>query len=265
MPENTGRAFEKLTLPLPDLIGMDIEQMRQLGRRLLALDPGQSQSCLEDRCVILTGALRHLISWSSANLAVVRQKIHLSTCPDSRRHLWLVKEAIASAVSVVSKPTSLSSLVEYAKELHHPMVIGMICFLTDIGSMLRPRWLPQRSFPPYSYLPWRGPHPVRDPTALEDMVERGRVDALWMAALRRLIELLGVAQQDDGLRRLWHGQHVRKGHLGSFVDKEHVVRVVRVRSCPKPSCGARNLAIVLKSGKASCVVSRKLQAWFVPE
>ncbi len=29
------------------------------------------------------------------------------------------------------------------------MVIGMICFLMAIGSMLRPRWLPQKSFPPY--------------------------------------------------------------------------------------------------------------------
>jgi Domain of unknown function (DUF309) len=26
------------------------------------------------------------------------------------------------------------------------------------------RWLPQRSFPPYAYLPGRNPHPVRDPT-----------------------------------------------------------------------------------------------------
>ena len=31
------------------------------------------------------------------------------------------------------------------------MVIGMICFLMAIGSMLRPRWLPQKSFPPYAY------------------------------------------------------------------------------------------------------------------
>ena len=36
-PENTGRAFEKLTLPLRDLIGVDIELLRQLGQRLLAL------------------------------------------------------------------------------------------------------------------------------------------------------------------------------------------------------------------------------------
>ena len=43
------------------------------------------------------------------------------------------------------------------------MVIGMICFLKAIGSMLRPRWLPQKNSPPYAYLPGRGPHPVRDP------------------------------------------------------------------------------------------------------
>src|SRR5260370_8117576 len=46
---------------------------------------------------------------------------------------------------------------------HQPMVIGMICFLMAIGSMLRPRWLPQKSFPPYAYLPGKKPHPVRDP------------------------------------------------------------------------------------------------------
>src|SRR5208282_908693 len=33
-----------------------------------------------------------------------------------------------------------------------------------IGSMLRPRRLPQKSFPPYAYLPGKKPHPVRDPT-----------------------------------------------------------------------------------------------------
>lgn len=29
--------------------------------------------------------------------------------------------------------------------------------------MLRPRWLPERDFPSYAYLPGRQPHPVRDP------------------------------------------------------------------------------------------------------
>ncbi|WP_244441241.1 DUF309 domain-containing protein [Mesorhizobium sp. STM 4661] len=32
-----------------------------------------------------------------------------------------------------------------------------------IGLMLRRRWLPEKSFPSYAYLPGRQPHPVRDP------------------------------------------------------------------------------------------------------
>lgn len=35
--------------------------------------------------------------------------------------------------------------------------------LMTIGSMLRRRWLPEKSFPSYAYLPGRQPHPVRDP------------------------------------------------------------------------------------------------------
>jgi hypothetical protein len=60
--EDTGRAFEKLPLPLRDLVGVDIELLRQLGQRLLALDRAQSHFRLERRCVVPTGALRHLIS-----------------------------------------------------------------------------------------------------------------------------------------------------------------------------------------------------------
>ena len=43
------------------------------------------------------------------------------------------------------------------------MVIGVTYFFVAIGSMLRPRWLPQKSLPPYAYLPGKNPHPVRDP------------------------------------------------------------------------------------------------------
>ncbi|WP_292338084.1 DUF309 domain-containing protein [Mesorhizobium sp.] len=35
--------------------------------------------------------------------------------------------------------------------------------LMTIGSKSRPRWLPEKSFPSYAYLPGRQPHPVRDP------------------------------------------------------------------------------------------------------
>jgi hypothetical protein len=40
-----------------------------------------------------------------------------------------------------------------------------VCYtaLMAIGSTLRRRWLPEKSFPSYAYLPGRQPHPVRDP------------------------------------------------------------------------------------------------------
>jgi len=44
-------------------------------------------------------------------------------------------------------------------------------FFVAIGSMLRPRWLPQKSLPPYAYLPGKNPHPVRDPTGHSYHVE----------------------------------------------------------------------------------------------
>jgi hypothetical protein len=43
-----------------------------------------------------------------------------------------------------------------------PTIIGVIYFFVAIGSMLRPRWLPQKRLPPYAYLPGKNPHPVLD-------------------------------------------------------------------------------------------------------
>src|ERR1700719_4095251 len=37
--------------------------------------------------------------------------------------------------------------------------------------MLPPRWLTQKSLPPYAYLPGKSPHPVRDPTGHSYHVE----------------------------------------------------------------------------------------------
>src|SRR5580658_6893270 len=45
----------------------------------------------------------------------------------------------------------------------HRSFSSLACLMA-IGSMLRPRWLPQKSFPPYAYLQGKKPHPVRDPT-----------------------------------------------------------------------------------------------------
>jgi Domain of unknown function (DUF309) len=40
-----------------------------------------------------------------------------------------------------------------------------------IGSIMRPRQLPKKSFPPYAYLPGRQPHPVRDPAGHSYQIE----------------------------------------------------------------------------------------------
>src|ERR1700722_19821858 len=43
--------------------------------------------------------------------------------------------------------------------------------LVAIVSASRPRWLPQKSLPPYAYLPGKNPHPVRDPAGHSYHVE----------------------------------------------------------------------------------------------
>jgi hypothetical protein len=50
-------------------------------------------------------------------------------------------------------------------------LVGVIYSLMAIGSMLSSRWLPEKSFPPYAYLPGRQPHPVRDPAGHSYHVE----------------------------------------------------------------------------------------------
>lgn len=45
-----------------------------------------------------------------------------------------------------------------------PSSLAECDFLVAIVSMPLSRWLPQKSFPPYAYLPGRNPHPVRNPT-----------------------------------------------------------------------------------------------------
>src|SRR4051794_24494071 len=61
---------------------MNVELLRQFGQRLLALDGGQSHLGLESRAVIPARSSRHRLSCPRAILAAVRQKLHLSTCPN---------------------------------------------------------------------------------------------------------------------------------------------------------------------------------------
>src|SRR4051794_30826261 len=67
---------------------MDVELLRQLGQRLLALDGGQSHLCFESRAVIPARSSRHRLSCSRAILAALRQKLHSSACPNLLSQLY---------------------------------------------------------------------------------------------------------------------------------------------------------------------------------
>ena len=61
-PNTAGRALEQLALPVRDLVGVHIEQLRQLRQRLLALDGGQRHLRLEGRCVVPARSFAHGLS-----------------------------------------------------------------------------------------------------------------------------------------------------------------------------------------------------------
>src|SRR3954447_4689381 len=66
---------------------MNVELLRQLGQRLLALDGGQSHLRLESRCVVPTWSSGHCFSCAARILAAFRQKLHLSRCSVFPSHL----------------------------------------------------------------------------------------------------------------------------------------------------------------------------------
>src|SRR4051812_14019058 len=95
-PEYRGSSFEQQRLPGRDLVRMDVELLRQLGQRLLALDGGQSHLCFESRAVIPARSSRHRLSCSRAILAALRQKLHSSACPN------LLSQLSVSEIPVLS-------------------------------------------------------------------------------------------------------------------------------------------------------------------
>ena len=60
--EDASRAFEKLALPLRDLVGVNIEKLGQFAQRLLAPEGGKRHLRLESRSVRPAGSFRHMCS-----------------------------------------------------------------------------------------------------------------------------------------------------------------------------------------------------------
>ena len=85
--ENPRRPFKQLAAPRRDVVRVNVELLRQLGQRLLALHGSQGHLRLEGGAVVPARSLRHLISCSAAMLAAFRQKLHLAACPNFPSHL----------------------------------------------------------------------------------------------------------------------------------------------------------------------------------
>ena len=78
LAKHPGRALQQLIAPLLDLVRMNVEILRQLDQRLLALDRGHRHFRLECRTVIPAPSSRHGHLLARGNHAAVARKIHLS-------------------------------------------------------------------------------------------------------------------------------------------------------------------------------------------
>jgi len=75
--EHVRDTVQKLILPLLDLVWMQVELLRQLAHRSVALRCGQCDLCLEGRVVVPSRSSCHLRSFVPAKLPNWERKIHL--------------------------------------------------------------------------------------------------------------------------------------------------------------------------------------------
>jgi Domain of unknown function (DUF309) len=87
--------------------------------------------------------------------------------------------------------------------------------------MFPPRWLPQKSLPPYAYLPGKNPHPVRDPTGHSYHVEPIPVAA--EASLSSDAFLWGLDLFNHGY--YWEAHEAWEG-LWQVADRDGPLRVL---------------------------------------
>src|SRR4051812_13896834 len=95
--EHPGRPLQELSLPGRDLVGMNIELLRQLSQRLLAPHGSQGHLRFESRRVVPAWSSAHRYSCSAAILAAVRQRLHLSNLfknPEPALTLWRIDGAL---------------------------------------------------------------------------------------------------------------------------------------------------------------------------
>src|SRR5713226_5242762 len=84
-----------------------------------------------------------------------------------------------------------------------------------------------------------------------------------MAALLRLLQLSGIADQDEALGRLGYRQSIRERELASLVDEENVDGSGRIPSSPDPGCPAEHLRGSTSKGIESLFLMVELADWAV--
>ena len=68
----------------------------------------------------------------------------------------------------------------------------------------------------------------------EEVRERGTIGAGRVRALRRLVQLLRIAQQDEAVGGARHGDDIGQGDLAGLVDEEHVDGIAHAGRGPQP-------------------------------
>ena len=80
----------------------------------------------------------------------------------------------------------------------------------------------------------------------EDVRQGRPIRAGRMRSLEGLVELLGIAEKDDRVRRSGHGKRVRKRHLAGLVNEQHVDDPRASIRCPEPG---RSGSEVVRTGR----------------
>ena len=86
--EELQRPLQELGLPLRDLVGVDVELLRELGKGSIPFQGGQGHLGLERGRVIPSRPFHGLLSlWDGDASRPVEQSFHLTACPIFRGRL----------------------------------------------------------------------------------------------------------------------------------------------------------------------------------
>jgi hypothetical protein len=154
---------------LRDLIGVNVELLRQLGQRLLALDGGQSHFRLECRAVVPARSFRHRLSpdpqpsWPLSGRNSTYQIVEICRASsDTRKHVQSLIDATQKA--------NISN--DDRKAIAHALTFQTAKSIGQLGRDLAKRLLPDEEYESMSAAKFfRRIYDLRN-----DMVHHGKID-----------------------------------------------------------------------------------------